>query len=81
MSKEIGKQTSQIGVVGRFGELEGVTVVEVIVKFLGISVTQLIEADFDLVLHNALIFLLLCLRADPLPGELAAEEIHQHIAE
>lgn len=78
--KKIGKQTSQIRIVGRFGELEGMTVVEVIVEFLGISVTELVEADFDLVFHDACVLLLFRLRTDPLPGKLAAEEVHQHIA-
>lgn len=79
--EEIAEQFSNMIVAGFVIEVEGPSAVQVRCEFNGHTVAQNLGSSSQLLLHDWIILLVLGSGHQPLPGERAAAELNQDVAQ
>lgn len=79
--KEFLKQSLEIGVIRSVFKAQRATIFKVAAKFSRISLAELFRASGHFSIHNAFVFLFLGIRLEALPGQAAANKVHQNVAE
>mmetsp|Transcript_24934 Transcript_24934/g.73988 ORF Transcript_24934/g.73988 Transcript_24934/m.73988 type:complete len:422 (-) Transcript_24934:15-1280(-) len=79
--EEVLEHLAQVRVVGLVGELERAAVVEIRAKLARVAAAEDLDGRRHLLLGNHVVLLLLGRSLEPLPGQRAAQEVHEHVAE
>ena len=79
--EKVAKELSQILVVGSIVEAERATVAEIVAELDGEAFAELLDAGGHLLLADAFVLLSLGLGLEALPGQRAAVEVHEDVAE
>lgn len=73
------EQPQDILVIGVLGELQFAAVVHEFAELLGVALAQLVHGDFELLLLDVVVLLVLGAAGETLPRETAAQEVQQHV--
>ena len=79
--EELFEETLEVGVIRTVLEAKGAAVFKVGAEFGRVALAQLLGRGRHLAVHDALIFLLLGVGLEALPGERAPDEVHEDVAE
>lgn len=74
------EQPQNVLVVGVFSELQLAAVVHEFAELLGMALAQLVHSDFELLLLDVVVLLILRASGQTLPRETASQEVQQHVA-
>eukprot|EP00613_Pedinella_sp_CCMP2098_P001113 CAMPEP_0171616764 /NCGR_PEP_ID=MMETSP0990-20121206/13681_1 /TAXON_ID=483369 /ORGANISM="non described non described, Strain CCMP2098" /LENGTH=463 /DNA_ID=CAMNT_0012181111 /DNA_START=224 /DNA_END=1616 /DNA_ORIENTATION=+ len=77
--EELLEQALQVRVVGTVLEPQRAAVLEVAAELRGVAFAQLLRGGAHLAVHDALVFLLLRVRLEPLPRKRASDEVHENV--
>eukprot|EP00445_Apocalathium_hangoei_P061646 CAMPEP_0204094030 /NCGR_PEP_ID=MMETSP0360-20130528/190721_1 /ASSEMBLY_ACC=CAM_ASM_000342 /TAXON_ID=268821 /ORGANISM="Scrippsiella Hangoei, Strain SHTV-5" /LENGTH=312 /DNA_ID=CAMNT_0051043337 /DNA_START=633 /DNA_END=1567 /DNA_ORIENTATION=- len=77
--EQVLEQPAQVGVVGAVLEAQAAAVVQVRDELRREVLAQGLDGCRHLLLHDLLVLLRLRVRLEPLPGQAAAVEVHQHV--
>ena len=77
--EQVGEQQLDLLVEGGFGEVEGADVLDVLDELLGEALAEVLRLGVLLHLRDLLVLLRLRLGLEPLPRELPAEEVEEHV--
>jgi hypothetical protein len=75
------EETKDILVIGVLSELKFAAIVHELAEFLGVTLTQLINSDFELLLLDVVILLVLRASWKALPRKTASQEVQQHVSD
>lgn len=73
------EETKDILVIGVLSELKFAAIVHELAEFLGMSLAQLINSDFKLLLLDVVVLLVLRASWKALPWKTASQEVQQHV--
>mmetsp|Transcript_1763 Transcript_1763/g.5240 ORF Transcript_1763/g.5240 Transcript_1763/m.5240 type:complete len:352 (+) Transcript_1763:405-1460(+) len=79
--EEVLEQALEVVVVRLVVEAQRAAVLKVDAELVRVALAEGLEGGRDLLLHDALVLLLLGVGAQALPGQRAAQEVHEHEAE
>ena len=79
--EQLLEKALEVGVIGPVLEAEGAAVFKVGAEFGRVALAQLFGRGRHLAVHDALVLLLLGVGLEALPGEGAADEVHEDVAE
>ena len=79
--EQLLEEALEVGVIGPVLEAEGAAVFKVGAEFGRVALAQLFGRGRHLAVHDALVLLLLGVGLEALPGEGAADEVHEDVAE
>jgi hypothetical protein len=79
--KEVTEKLSQIRIIRFVVETKSPSVVQKYAEFVGKPAAEEIRGGRHLLLHDTIVFLLLCSSFETLPWQSAAEEVHENVSQ
>jgi hypothetical protein len=80
-NEQVAEELAEVGVIGLVVEAKSARVIEEDTELVRESAAQQVRGRSHLLLHNSVVLLLLSGCFQPLPGESATQEVHEHVSE